>query len=129
MKTDILCVIMQIILMIAISYPLGLYIAKVYRGEKTILDFMHPIERLMFSLSNINPHTEMNWKQFLKVLLILNFVWFLWAMILLMTQGILPLNPDGNAGQTWHQALNTSISFLVNCNLQHYSGEKGLTYL
>ena len=49
-------------------------------------------------------------------------------MVLLVTQGVLPLNPDGNAGQTAHQAFNTCISFMVNCNLQHYSGESGLTY-
>ena len=53
---------------------------------------------------------------------------FLWGMVLLVTQGVLPLNPDGNAGQTAHQAFNTCISFMVNCNLQHYSGESGLTY-
>jgi K+-transporting ATPase ATPase A chain len=129
MKTEILGVIVQLVLMIAISYPLGRYIAKVYRGEKTILDFMRPIERWMFRLSGIDPTVEMSWKQFLKALLTLNFVWLVWGMILLMSQGVLPLNPDGNAGQTWHQALNTCISFLVNCNLQHYSGENGLTYL
>ena len=49
-------------------------------------------------------------------------------MVLLVTQGVLPLNPDGNVGQTAHQAFNTCISFMVNCNLQHYSGESGLTY-
>ena len=49
-------------------------------------------------------------------------------MVLLVAQGVLPLNPDGNIGQTCHQAFNTCISFMVNCNLQHYSGESGLTY-
>lgn len=49
-------------------------------------------------------------------------------MILLCTQHWLPLNPDGNANQTADQAFNTCISFMVNCNLQHYSGESGLTY-
>lgn len=129
MKTEISGVIFQVVLMIVISYPLGRYIAKVYRGEKTILDFLRPIERWMFRLSGIDSQTPMSWKQFLKTLLILNFVWLVWGIVLLMAQGVLPLNPDGNAGQTWHQALNTCISFLVNCNLQHYSGESGLTYL
>lgn len=57
-----------------------------------------------------------------------NLFWFVWGMVLLVAQGVLPLNPDGNSGQTCHQAFNTCISFLVNCNLQHYSGESGLTY-
>lgn len=49
-------------------------------------------------------------------------------MVLLCTQQWLPLNPDGNANQTPDLAFNTCISFMVNCNLQHYSGESGLTY-
>ena len=49
-------------------------------------------------------------------------------MVLLVSQGWLPLNPDGNGAQTPDQAFNTCISFMVNCNLQHYSGESGLTY-
>lgn len=128
MRTEILGVITQIILVLVLSYPLGKYIAKVYKGEKTWLDFMKPIERLMFRLSGINPNEEMNWKQFLKALLVINFSWFLWAMTLLIVQGQLPLNPDGNLGQSIHQAFNTAISFMVNANLQHYSGENGLTY-
>lgn len=128
MNTEILGVVIQIILMLAISYPLGKYISKVYKGEKSLLDFMKPVEKMMFRLSGINPDKEMNWKQFLKALLSINFFWFFWGMILLVCQGGLPLNPDANIGQTCHQAFNTCISFLVNCNLQHYSGESGLTY-
>ena len=128
MNTEILGVIAQIVLLIVISYPLGKYIAKVYKEEKTWMDFMKPVERWMFKLSGINPKEEMNWKQFLRALLVVNLFWFIWGMILLVTQGYLPLNPDGNLGQTAHQAFNTCISFMVNCNLQHYSGESGLTY-
>lgn len=128
MNTEILGVMAQIVLMVALSYPIGKYIAKVYKGEKTWSDFMKPVERVMFKLSGINPHEEMDWKRFLRALLTVNLFWFFWGMVLLVTQGVLPLNPDGNAGQTVHQAFNTCISFMVNCNLQHYSGETGLTY-
>lgn len=61
-------------------------------------------------------------------LLVVNAFWFVWGMVLLVVQGYLPLNPDGNIGQTAHQAFNTCISFMVNCNEQHYSGETHLTY-
>ena len=128
MNTEILGVIVQIVLMVGLAYPLGRYIARVYKGEKTFLDFMKPVERFMYRVSGINPNKEMNWKQFLRAMLTVNLFWFVWAIVLLMAQGWLPLNPDGNGGQTVHQALNTAISFLVNCNLQHYSGESGLTY-
>ena len=89
---------------------------------------MAPIERVIYKVCGIDPKEEMNWKQFLKALLILNAFWFVWGMVLLVSQGWLPLNPDGNGPQTPDQAFNTCISFMVNCNLQHYSGESGLTY-
>ena len=128
MNTEILVVDQQIVLMVVLAYPMGKYIAKVYKGQKTWSDFMKPIERLIFKVCGINPAEEMNWKQFLKALLILNAFWFVWGMVLLVTQHWLPLNPDGNGPQTPDQAFNTCISFMVNCNLQHYSGESGLTY-
>jgi len=114
--------------MIALSYPLGRYLAKVYKGEKTWSDFMAPIENLIYKVCGINPKEEMDWKVFLKSLLIVNLFWFIWGIVLLVSQGWLPLNPDGNPAQSPDQAFNTCISFLVNCNLQHYSGESGLTY-
>lgn len=129
MNTEILGVLLPIVLLVGLSYPLGKYIARVYKGEKTWLDFMRPVERFMYRLSGVDPDKEMNWKQFLRALLTVNLFWFLWGMVLLVMQGVLPLNPDQNLGQSAHQAFNTCISFMVNCNLQHYSGESGLTYL
>lgn len=128
MNTEILGVILQVVLMVGLAWPLGKYIARVYKGEKTWLDFMKPVERYIYRLSGVNPDVEMDWKQFLRALLTVNLFWFVWGMVLLVAQGVLPLNPDGNIGQTYHQAFNTCISFMVNCNLQHYSGESGLTY-
>ena len=68
MNTEILGVALQIVLLIVISYPLGKYIAKVYKGEKTWSDFMKPVERLIYKVAGVNPEEEMNWKQFLKAL-------------------------------------------------------------
>ena len=129
MNTEILGVIAQIVLMVVLAYPIGKYISKVFKGEKVWSDFMTPIEKIMYKLGGVDPTEEMNWKQFLKAVLVINLFWFFWGMILLVSQGVLPLNPDGNLGQSVHQAFNTCISFLVNCNLQHYSGESGLSYL
>lgn len=128
MNTELLGIGLQIILLIVLSYPLGRYIAKVYKGEKTWSDFMKPIENIIYKVCGIDPKEEMDWKAFLKALLILNAFWFVWGMVLLVSQGWLPLNPDGNGPQSPDQAFNTCISFMVNCNLQHYSGESGLTY-
>ena len=128
MNTEILGSVLQIVILLVFSYPLGKHIAKVYKGEKSRWDFFTPVENFIYKLVGVDPKEEMNWKQFLKALLVLNSVWFFWGMILLCTQHWLPLNPDGNANQTADQAFNTCISFMVNCNLQHYSGESGLTY-
>ena len=128
MNTEILGVILQWVALVVLCYPLGRYIAKVYRGERTWLDFMAPLERGIYKVCGINPNEEMDWKKFLKALLMVNLFWFFWGMVLLCCQGWLPLNPDGNASQTPDLAFNTCISFMVNCNLQHYSGESGLSY-
>ena len=128
MNTEILGSVLQIVVLLVFSYPLGRHIAKVYKGEKSRWDFFTPIENLIYKLVGVDPKEEMNLKQFLKSLLYLNLVCFFWGMVLLCTQQWLPLNPDGNANQTADQAFNTCISFMVNCNLQHYSGESGLTY-
>jgi K+-transporting ATPase ATPase A chain len=129
MTGEILGSILIFLLTVMLAYPLGKYIAKVFSGEKTITDFMNPLERFIFRISGINPKESMNWKQFLKAMLTINLLWLVYAMFILIFQDKLPMNPDGNAGQTPDLAFNTAISFLVNCNLQHYSGESGLTYL
>lgn len=130
MNTEILGVIAMFAISILMAIPFGKYIAKVYAGEKTLLDpVLNPLENIFFRISGIDRTTEMNWKQHLMAMLTINFVWFLLGMFVLMNQGWLPLNPDGNPGQTADLAFNTSISFVVNCNLQHYSGESGVSYL
>ena len=70
MNTEILGVVAQIALMVILAYPLGKYIARVYKGEKTWSDFMVPVERIIYKVCGIDPKEEMNWKQFLKALLI-----------------------------------------------------------
>lgn len=128
MTMEILGMVVLMLITVLMAWPLGKFISKVFKGERNALDFMKPFERLLFKVSGINPDEPMNWKQFLKALLTVNMLWLVYAMILLIFQGRLPLNPDNNAGQSPDLAFNTAISFLVNCNLQHYSGESGLTY-
>lgn len=113
---------------VLLSYPLGKYMSHVFSGKKNFTDFLLLLERGIFKLSGIDPQQGMNWKQFLKAMLTINMLWLVYAFFMLLFQDKLPLNPDGNTGQTPDLAFNTAISFLVNCNLQHYSGESGLTY-
>ena len=113
---------------VLLAVPLGRYLATIYRGDKSWSDFLLPLERLLYRLGGVRPEREMSWQQHLLALLAINVVWFIWAMFVLCTQGSLPLNPDHNPSMSPDQAFNTAISFLVNCNLQHYSGESGATY-
>jgi potassium-transporting ATPase potassium-binding subunit len=130
MNTEILGVIVMFAATILLAIPLGRYIAKVYEGQKTWLDpVLAPIDKLFFKAGGIHPEKEMNWKQHLLALLTINLVWALLSMFILMNMSWLPLNPDGNPSMSADLAFNTTISFISNTNLQHYSGESGVSYL
>lgn len=130
MNTEILGIIVMFATTLLLALPLGSYMAKVYGNERTFLDFLfNPIERLLFKVSGIDARQEQTWQQQMAAMLTINLVWFVLGMAVLMNQGWLPLNPDANPSMSGHLAFNTAISFIVNCNLQHYSGESGLSYL
>lgn len=130
MNTEILGVILMFSLAFVIALPLGKYIGKVFNYEKTWLDpIFNPIDKLFFKFSGIDDNIQMNWKQHLKALLGINAVWFAVSMLVLTNMAWLPLNPDQNPSMSGDLAFNTSISFICNTNLQHYSGESGLSYL
>ena len=122
-------ILITFLITIAIAFPLGKYIAKVFKGEKTFTDFLNPVERFIYRFCGIDPNEEMNWKQHLVALLSINMIWFVYAFFVFLFQGNLFLNPDGNPSMSPELSFNTAISFLVNCNLQDYAGETGVTYL
>ncbi|MCQ9637511.1 potassium-transporting ATPase subunit KdpA [Chryseobacterium sp. WG23] len=130
MNTEILGIIAMFAITLVIGIFLGKYIANVYGYKKTFLDpVFQPIEKLIYKISGINPTRQMSWKQNMYAMLTINLVWFIIGFLILLNQSWLPLNPDGNPNMTADLAFNTAISFLVNCNLQHYSGETGVSYL
>ncbi|WP_158796073.1 potassium-transporting ATPase subunit KdpA [Pedobacter sp. L105] len=128
MNTELFGIVATYLLTLVIAIPLGKYLAKVFAGEKVWTDFLKPIESGIYKLSGINPKEQMNWKQHMKALLTINLVWLVYGFVILITQDKLPLNPDGNPAMTPDLAFNTVISFVANCNLQHYSGESGVSY-
>ncbi|MDP4267899.1 MAG: potassium-transporting ATPase subunit KdpA [Bacteroidota bacterium] len=129
MMTEYFGIIAMFGIALAIGIPLGKYIAKVYSGEKNFMDFISPIEKLIFRLCGINPDKEMDWKQHMVALLTINMIWFLYAMFMLMTQKYHFWNPDNNPSMSPELAFNTSISFMTNTNWQNYSGEGSASYL
>ncbi len=130
MNPEILGIIATYLLVLVLAIPLGRYIGKIFNYEKTWLDaIFNPIDRLFFKIGGIDPGKPMNWKQHLAALLTINAVWFILSMLVLTNMAWLPLNPDGNPSMSGDLAFNTSVSFITNTNLQHYSGETGLSYL
>src|ERR1022692_3952177 len=112
-----------------LAWPCGIYMSKVYKGEKSLLDFFQPVETIIFKICHVDPLAEMKWKQYVISMLTINAIWLIWGFVLLLFQGSLFLNPAGNPSMEWTLALNSSISFLTSTNLQHYAGETGATYL
>ncbi|HEK19585.1 potassium-transporting ATPase subunit KdpA [Mucilaginibacter sp.] len=129
MNPELSGILVSFAITLLIGIPLGKYLAKMFAGEKVWTDFMKPIENGIYKLSGISPNQPMDWKQFLKAMMVINSLWLVYGFFVLMYQDKLPLNPDGNPGMTPDLAFNTIISFVANCNLQHYSGETGATYL
>ena len=130
MNTELIGVALMFVAAILLAIPLGRYIGKVYEGHTTWLDpLFNPLDRLIFKAGGIRPEKEMNWKQHLLALLVINVVWFLLAMFVLMNMNWLPLNPDHNPSMGADLAFNTAVSFISNTNIQHYSGESAVSYL
>ncbi|WP_143092976.1 potassium-transporting ATPase subunit KdpA, partial [Arsenicibacter rosenii] len=82
-----------------LAIPLGKYLAGVFKNSPLAksgpLDIFLPIERIIYRIGGINPTREMGWKENLVALLTINAVWLVYAFLLLVNQGSLPLNPDG----------------------------------
>jgi K+-transporting ATPase ATPase A chain len=129
MGTEYLAVGFTILFTIATSGLLGRYMYHVFSGRRTWLDpVLVPIERLVLRLTGVDQKQEQDWKQYSISLLVSNvFMWLAtWTIVTL--QQYLPLNPDGIANMEPTLAFNTISSFTTNTNLQHYSGETGLSY-
>lgn len=118
------------ITILLLAVPLGKYIAQVFNNKKNWSDWIfNPVDKLFYKFGGVDPLIEMNWKQHIYALLSINIIWFLISMFVLTNMSWLPLNPDNNPSMNGDLAFNTTVSFITNTNLQHYSGESGLSYL
>lgn len=118
------------VLLIILAVPLGTYIRKVMDGEHTVLSgILRPLENLIYKLTRIKKEEQMNWKKYLKSVLIFSGVSLVFLFLLQILQGILPGNPQSLPGVKWDLAFNTAVSFVTNTNWQAYSGESTLSYL
>ena len=129
MTLDILAIVVTIGFTIATSLVVGRYMFKVFSGGRTLLDpVLVPIERLSLRLTGVDPAAQQNWKQYSVSLIVSNIAMWLVTFAIVSLQRTLPLNPDNIGNMEPALAFNTISSFVTNTNLQHYSGETGLSY-
>lgn len=124
---------LQIILTLAIFVilviPMGKYMYHIATKQKTFADkVFNPIDRCIYKVCGIKGE-DMGWKKYALTLLLVNAVMVFVGYAILRLQSILFLNPNGISNMEPTLSFNTIISFMTNTNLQHYSGESGLSYV
>ncbi|MFG3613327.1 potassium-transporting ATPase subunit KdpA [Rummeliibacillus stabekisii] len=123
----------QIAIILVIYVPLvimtGHYLYHVTMSQKTWLDpVLNRVDHVIYKLSGIK-HVNMTGKQYVLALILTNAFMVFIGYVLLRVQSYLFLNPNGIENMDATLSFNTIISFMTNTNLQHYSGESGLSYL
>src|SRR5581483_10956220 len=114
---------------IALTPPVGRFMARVFKGEKTFLHpVLHPIEKIIYRLSGVDPDEEMTWLSYFWAVLLFATVGFAADMAIFMTQQWLPLNPQKLPNCSWHLAFMQAWSFTCNADWQSYTGETVMSY-
>ncbi|MCU7738272.1 MULTISPECIES: potassium-transporting ATPase subunit KdpA [Priestia] len=122
----LLSVALLLVFVALIAKPVGIYIANVFSNDKNT-SLVGKIESVMFKAAGIKGHNQ-TWKQYAIALVLANTFMIFVVYLIFRFQGVLPLNPSHIKGMDPALAFNTAISFMTNTNLQHYSGESGLSY-
>src|SRR5215472_2205494 len=118
------------IAVLAVTKPMGIFMARVFSGEKTLLDpVLRPAERIIYRLTGVDEKREMRWTEYSVAMLLFSAVSMLVLYLLERAQHALPLNPQKFSGVVPDLAFNTAASFTTNTNWQFYSGEQVMSYL
>ncbi len=135
----VLYILVFFFILLAITKPLGLYMAHIFEGKRTFLHpVLRPLEWLIYRICGIREETEQRWTQYAASLLAFSLVSFLFVYVIQRLQGFLPFNPMGmstghspanTTAMTPDLAFNTAVSFMTNTNWQAYGGEATLSYL
>ena len=118
--------------LLALTKPLGAYMARVYQGERVLLSrVLAPVERLFYRAAGIpdaDDAREMTWTRYAGAMLLFNAAGLVLTYAIIRLQGVLPLNPQGISAPAPDLAWNTATSFATNTNWQSYGGETTLSY-
>jgi K+-transporting ATPase ATPase A chain len=120
---------LYLLILLAITKPMGVFMARVFAGEKTFLDpLLRPIERLIYRLCRIDDKQEMDWKEYTVAMLLFSCVSMLLLYAIERVQQLLPWNPQHMPKLAADLAFNTAASFTTNTNWQNYAGESTMSY-
>src|SRR6201993_194628 len=113
---------------VALAWPLGIYMARVWKGESTWLDpVLRPVEGVLYKSFGVDPKKDQNWLAYAVSMLVFSAASFVVLYLILRFQDLLPFNPQGAKGTTPDLAFNTAISFITNTNWQSYVPETTLS--
>ena len=116
-------------IVVALTRPLGAYMARVFRNERVFLSpVIGPVERLTYRILRVDPSESQKWKVYARDLIAFSLFSWLALYLILRTQGIQPFNPAGFDSGPWDVSFNTASSFVSNTNWQYYGGETTLSY-
>ncbi len=117
------------VVLLAVTKPLGVFMARVFSGEKTFLDpVLRPVERLLYRTIGIDEKHEMDWKEYAVAMLLFSAVSMVVLYLIERCQRWLPWNPQRLASVPSALAFNTAASFTTNTNWQNYGGESTMSY-
>ena len=123
-------VLLYLLVLLIFVKPLGWYMARVYTNQPCGLNTLfRPLEQLIYSWCGISSQEEMDWKDYLKAMLLLNLIGIFVVYAIQRLQFYLPLNPEVFTGVDPNLAFNTAASFVTNTNWQAYGGETTMSYL
>jgi potassium-transporting ATPase potassium-binding subunit len=115
--------------LLALTKPLGVYMAHVFSREKTFMDpALRPVERVIYRLTGVDETHEMRWTEYAVSMLLLSVVSMIVLYAILRLQQWLPWNPQHFGAVAPDLAFNTAASFTTNTNWQAYSGETTMSY-
>ncbi|WP_283681343.1 potassium-transporting ATPase subunit KdpA [Parablautia sp. Marseille-Q6255] len=122
-------IVLTLALFVILVIPVGRYMYHIATDQRTFADAVFdPIDKLIYRVCGIKGE-DMSWKKYALSLLMANGVMVFVGYMILRLQGLLFLNPNGIGAMEESLSFNTIISFMTNTNLQHYSGESGLSYV
>ena len=114
---------------VAVTPILGLYMKKVFAGERTLLDpLLKPVERLIYRICGVDAQKDQAWVEWTVVMLVVNGASLVILYLLQRLQHVLPLNPNHLGPVSADSSWNTAVSFTTNTNWQGYSGESTMSH-